>query len=188
MKGFEMRLVYGVGTNDLQCDNEHYGRWRNMLERCYVPNCQQKHPTYVGSSVCPEWKLFSNFNKWAEQFQWEGMHLDKDLLAPEKTGKMYCPEFCVPIPPWLNLLFTDHRAARGQFAQGVYFDKHRQNYQSNLKVNGRLQHLGRFATEQEAAQFYLTAKKLHVQSKYPQIKLLHRGEEIITSIERKYFQ
>jgi hypothetical protein len=182
-----MRLVYGVGTNDLQYDNEHYVRWRNMLHRCYSPKYQQKFPTYVGSSVCEEWKLFSNFSSWCSQFQWEGMQLDKDLLAPEKTGKMYCPELCVPIPGWLNMLFTDSRAARGQYVQGVYFHKRDQKFKAQLRVDGDRQFLGYFTTEYEAAQAYLTAKKLHVQSKYIQIRLLHRGEEIIKSIESKYF-
>jgi hypothetical protein len=182
-----MRLVQGVGINDLRRDSEHYVRWKNMLKRCYCSKFQHRQPTYVGSSVCEEWLTFSNFSHWCDQFQWEGMQLDKDLLAPEKTGKLYCPEFCIPIPQWLNSLFTDCRAARGQYAQGVYFDKQHQKFKVDFRVDSVNKHLGRFTTEQEAAQVYLTAKKLHVQSKYPQIRLLHRGEEIIQAIERKYF-
>jgi hypothetical protein len=182
-----MRLVCSVGTNDLGHRNEHYDRWNHMLQRCYNSKFQQNCPTYVGSSVCQEWLTLSNFSIWCGQFQWQGMQLDKDLLAPEKTGKLYCPEFCVPVPHWLNSLFIDSRAARGQYAQGVCFEKSKQKFRSQLRVDGKSQFLGYFDTEREAALTYQIWKQTHVRMKFPQIRLLPRGEEIVQAIRRKYF-
>jgi hypothetical protein len=178
--------VYGVGINDLGRRNHHYPRWCGMLRRSYDTKFQQTNPTYVGSSVCPEWLTLSCFSIWCDQFQWEGMQLDKDLLAPETTGKLYCPEVCIPVPQWLNLLFNDHRSDRGEYATGVHFHKQRQKFQARLGVDGSRQNLGLFLTEDEAFQAYNTAKADYVRSKYPQIASLHRGGEIILAIERKY--
>jgi hypothetical protein len=45
--------------------------------------------------------------------------------------------------------------------KGYYFNKSRQKWQAQIKKNGKVKHLGRFNTEEEARQAYLEAKKIY---------------------------
>lgn len=108
-------LVYGKGTNDagynIKVDTwregikttewrcPYYNRWVNMLKRCYSSHSLLKHPTYKDCTVCEEWLTFSNFKRWMEKQDWEGMQLDKDILG---SGKFYCPDICVFVPRYIN--------------------------------------------------------------------------------------
>lgn len=64
-------------------------KWSDMLVRCYSPKRLEYRQSYAGCYVCDEWLTFSNFKSWMEKQDWEGKHLDKDLL---QTGsKVYSP-------------------------------------------------------------------------------------------------
>ena len=71
----------------------YYMKWHGMLQRChsvaYIK--KKKNPTYKDCWACDEWLLFSNFKAWMRAQEWEGKHIDKDLLI---TGnkKKYSPE------------------------------------------------------------------------------------------------
>jgi len=93
-----------------------------------------------------------------EQQNWEGNQLDKDFLATESPGKLYSPETCCFVPSWLNSLFTDSAAKRGEWPQGVYWHKHGQRFGVKLRVDGRQKHLGYFSTPHEAFNAYVQAK------------------------------
>ena len=74
------KLVYGVGVNDSAQATKtmirvggvqkqiwrcpYYGKWVNMLQRCYSELYHDKFPTYKDCTVCEEWKYFSKFKKW----------------------------------------------------------------------------------------------------------------------------
>ena len=68
------KLVCGVGVNDTDTPTQtcsYYGRWKNMLKRCYDKRYMSKHPTYKDCSVCDDWLIYSNFKAWLisqEQF------------------------------------------------------------------------------------------------------------------------
>lgn len=108
-------LVHGVGVNDshyntlIKKNNKiiwrcpFYSKWQGMLKRCYSPNYHKTRPTYIGCSVCPEWRYFSKFRLWMENQKWEGMELDKDLLV--KDNQVYSPNTCCFIPQAINSLF-----------------------------------------------------------------------------------
>lgn len=122
------KLVCGVGINDAdyvvaltangkQVRCPFYSAWKSMLERCYSVILRARRPTYIGCSVVPEWHSFMVFKRWMEQQDWQGKHLDKDLLI--EGNKVYGPETCVFVGAKLNNFTIDRGAARGQWPLGV---------------------------------------------------------------------
>lgn len=92
----------------------YYSTWRRMLRRCYSG---LDHPAYDGCSVVDSWLSAFNFRRWMESREWEGLHLDKDILSP--GNKMYSPETCAFVPQEINKLLLDRRSCRGDFPLGV---------------------------------------------------------------------
>lgn len=160
-----MKLICGVGVNDADynvysiVDGKkqkcpYYARWTDMMKRCYSEKYQKDAPTYTGCAVNPEWLKFSNFSRWMEQQNWEGMQLDKDILL--QGNKMYSPETCVFVTRETNLFLRDSEKARGDFPIGVTF--HKGKFQSGIRKGGKSIYLGFFATPEEAHQAYRLAK------------------------------
>ncbi len=135
--GRKRGVVYGVGINDAEynvtlhddVDGKrkivwtcpYYRRWVNMIVRCYSYKCHERQPTYMGCSVCEDWLTFSNFKCWMESQDWEGKHLDKDLLI--SGNKEYGPDVCVFVTPVENTFTLDSGSIRGEYPIGVYFNK-----------------------------------------------------------------
>ena len=179
MKTKTEKLVYGVGTNNADyavqrketfgCVDEkkkqnkvwvckYYQTWVNMLRRCYSAKYQERQPTYVGCSVSEEWRTFSVFKDWMEKQDFEGKHLDKDLLI--EGNKIYSQDTCVFITGALNNFTTDSRASRGEFLLGVSWHKGTNKFQSSCSnpITQKREHLGRFDSEQEAHNAWLKRK------------------------------
>lgn len=167
------KLLYGNGFNS---GGRHktqvrfkttlaYQAWRDMLRRCYSAKFQEGNSTYVGCVVTEEWHDFQNFANWfySNDFWSKGYQLDKDILFP--GNKTYNHKTCCFVPQQLNILLLDSAAARGQYPQGVCFDKSRCKFQAQLKINGRSKYLGRFNTPDEAYQAYKSAKEVYVKEK-----------------------
>lgn len=152
--------IYGVGINDVKeltqksiSENgkrkviwtcPFYDRWRKMLQRCYSKKSLSRRRTYEGCSVSEEWLKFSAFKDWMKLQDWQGNHLDKDILVP--GNKKYGSEFCVMVSPNLNKFLTDRASKRGEFPIGVSFHKATGKYQSNCNdpFTGRQIYLGLF--------------------------------------------
>lgn len=68
-----------------------YAIWNAMIGRCYNKK-SKAYKTYgaKGVTVCEEWKLFSNFERWYNENYIEGYHIDKDFGG----GMLYSPETC----------------------------------------------------------------------------------------------
>ena len=104
-----MSKVYGHGITDvgtmISTGNRHpaYNFWKNMLERCYSKRLQKKYPTYMGCSVCEEWLVFSQFEKWFDEHYIVGYQVDKDIFSDVKE---YSPINCCMIPKRLNVLLA----------------------------------------------------------------------------------
>lgn len=101
-----------------------YEIWNGILKRCYNVKFQEKHPTYIGCSVCPEWHNFQNFAEWLNNQPNYGKNyeLDKDFI---KIGnKIYCPEYCRLIPQELNSIFT----GSGRSLKGVHWCNTKNKY------------------------------------------------------------
>ena len=172
------KLVYGVGINDadyvvqkwetievngsrkrrLVWICHYYLVWRNMLQRCYSSKLQERCPTYKGCSVSEEWLRFSNFKRWMEVQDWEGMQLDKDILF--KGNKVYSKETCVLVTKAVNSFTTDSGASRGEWLLGVYWHKGAGKFQSKCRnpFTKKQEHLGLYINEMDAHQTWLKRK------------------------------
>lgn len=167
-------LIYGVGNNDatyatsiytpegkkIHCP--YFSVWKNMLRRCYSPECHQRQPTYKGCSVVKEWHTFSVFKTWMKSQDWKNKELDKDLLV--YGNKVYGPKTCVFLTRELNALLVLRGNARGDFPLGVSKTSGNRNKQfiAQLRSGGKQKILGYFHTPEEAAETYKTAKLKHI--------------------------
>ena len=179
------KLLYGVGINDSDYttykktlieykDNKqkyntiwvcpYLSCWRSMLQRCYSEVYKKRQPTYKDCYVCDEWLTFSNFKSWMESQDWEGKHLDKDLLVC--NNKVYSPETCVFVPRCINNFMLQSKARRGDYPLGVSYHIHHCKYQARIcsgVAGGKkstLEFLGYFETQEEAHRAWQKAKLL----------------------------
>lgn len=178
------KLVRGVGVNDSLSPVSDYvfwyegGKrkqkclhkcpayvcWENMLARCYDAKVQEKHPTYVGCSVSPEWLTFSKFRAWYFLNYQSGWEVDKDLLRP--GNREYSPENCRFVPKELNMFLTNTRSAKGytKRANGKF-----QVFCSD-PLTKKVRAYGTVSSEDDAAELYRIIKfqnLRHLLDKYP---------------------
>jgi len=166
------RSIYGVGINDADymtgIHSDHpenktgkelfcpfYNTWRGMLRRCYSEKEHKRSPSYKQCSVAPEWHLFSNFKSWMEKQDWNGKHLDKDLIVP--GNKVYGPEFCIFVHQNINALICDSAASRGNLPLGVRLNGGSFTAQVGDGLGGQI-HIGSFKKLNDACYAYLAAK------------------------------
>lgn len=156
------KLIQGVGINDagysttVVKDNKvifkcpYYKRWSDMLKRCYSSNYHESRPTYKDCSVSEEWLTFSNFKVWMEAQDWEGKHLDKDIIS--EGNRVYSCENCVFIHPLINNFTLTSSATRGEYLLGVFKEKGRDSFRVNCcsPFSKKCEKLGSFSTELEA--------------------------------------
>ena len=126
----------------------YYRLWLGMVSRCYNKKNLIKRPHYKGTTVCDDWLVFSNFKLWMEQQDYEGMHLDKDLLQIGVEHKVYSPDTCLFIENSVNSFFT--RYGNKSFITGANWDKTYSKYKAKGFYNGKDYHLGRYETQEEA--------------------------------------
>lgn len=112
-----MSLVCGIGINDSDYKVIHhkggervfkcpfYARWSHMLNRCYGGKYHTARPSYEGCSVDPTWLTFSAFRSWMVGENWQGKHLDKDILV--LGNKIYGPNYCVFVDSRVNSFILD---------------------------------------------------------------------------------
>lgn len=124
-----------------------YAAWEGVIRRSCASEFKQKYPTYKDVAVCPEWLLFSNFRNWWIKNNVRGWQLDKDIL--HKGNLAYCPDSCIYVPRYINLLLTDRAVSRGDYPLGVGKDRGFIRAQVG-SINNRTQYLGRFNTPELA--------------------------------------
>lgn len=177
-----MKLVFGIGHNDTKGESttKFYKTWASMLERCYSSDYHKRQPTYVGCSVCEDWLTFSKFKAWMETQDWEGKHLDKDIIFP--GNKVYSPKTCVFVSQELNKFLNEKDKARGQYPIGVSFYKINGKFLSQCNVNGRRVNLGYF-DDSEAAHKAWLSKKVELAGI---LAMQQKDERIVKAIIEKY--
>ena len=175
IKSLEARMkpsVYGVGY--LGCNLELkasyngkkcpiYYAWVRMFERCYSKKFHRINPTYVGCTVSEEFKDYSKWREWYDNYQYkhDGWHLDKDLLI--KGNKVYSESTCVFIPREINQVLVKRTASRGKYLIGVTWSKTKKAFVAMVRKNkGKQEFLGYFKTEIEAHLAYKQAKESYL--------------------------
>lgn len=173
------RIVKGVGINDAdyrvnewfnldKVDGKQkqkliwrcpfYKTWMSMLNRCYGEKSLKKNPTYKDCSVSEDSLRFSNFKKWMETQDWEGKHLDKDILF--KGNKVYSETTCIFVTRRINNFVEERGGGRGLYPIGVSFNKSSQKYEAYCqKANGGRKFLGLFDCPNVAHNEWLVFKR-----------------------------
>lgn len=166
------KLVQGWGINDADyvVDTKlpngrrsrclYYIAWREMIRRVFDPKLHARCPTYIGTSVCDEWKYFMNFRSWMMAQDWRDKQLDKDIIVP--GNKHYSPETCAFVDGSLNCLLLDCAASRGKYPVGVSYYKIKKKYLATMSMNGKTRNLGYFDTPEEASLAYRKEKSRYV--------------------------
>lgn len=157
-------ISYGVGyigdgphqTREGKKRTIEYMHWRSMLDRCYGATTTE---LYKECSVCEDWLNFQNFAQWYKDYAYikECWHLDKDILI--KGNKVYRPEACTFVSSHVNVVVTT-KPKRDLPAGVAEQDGFFRAYISNSR--GRMKHLGRYSTMEQANSAYLEAKKLQI--------------------------
>lgn len=154
----------------------YYDKWRGILKRCYDEAELKKRPKYRGCYICGEWVYFSNFKAWMEKQDWEGKHLDKDLLIYD--NKEYGPNTCLFVDPRVNTLLNPATRVN-KLPVGVSFNKKMRKYTAQIQdINSRVLYLGQFDDPIEASKVYYE-KKIEI------ARLLckeSKDERVITSL------
>lgn len=136
----------------------YYERWKSILTRCYSTKYQKNQPTYKSCTICDEWRYFSKFKTWMETQDWEGKHLDKDLLF--KCNKLYAPEFCIFITKDLNNFLTEEKSNKGKYPIGVNWSSVKKKFVCQISINGVKTHLGYFDDPDEAHLCWKNSKRV----------------------------
>lgn len=162
---FSSRIVGGNGRSVA------YSTWSGMIRRCYCPKSLVKYPTYVGCSVDESWLNYQNFAKWytSQKSYGLGFDLDKDLTVP--SNKVYSPEFCSLIPHEVNTVLISCSSSRGMWPRGVGHDKRDGTFNAQITRQCVSEHLGTFATQEQAFVAYKIAKESYVK----EVAARHRG-------------
>jgi len=170
--GFKRSLVFGVGINDLngkvRVDGKkirEYSLWIGMLQRCFSEKCKQKYPTYQGVTCSKDWLSMTKFIEDVSQMRGYGLSgwaLDKDILV--KGNKLYSKDTCCFVPAEVNQLLVKSDRIRGEYPVGVCFHKASGKFRAQLKINGRLKHIGLFANPEEAFFAYKAAKEARIKT------------------------
>lgn len=194
------KLVYGVGINDISestCVNgddlPYVIRWRSMLSRCYSSNRHTIQHTYIGCSVCEEWKLLSNFKAWYDENYRDGFALDKDILF--EGNKVYGPETCRFVPRYINNLVKDHSKSGRTLPVGVSEAKpNKSKCKVNLTFQARCEngvgsHLTKTFKTIEAAQEWYRVTKTRVVKEQAQRAFLEnaiKSDVYLALVRRKF--
>lgn len=154
------KYVYGVGINDSEYPvnkGKAYKLWVDMLARCFSVEFKLKRPTYIECTCCNDWLYYSNFKKWFDaQLYKDGYHLDKDIIVPR--NKVYSPDTCALVPPYINSLLVYKSKKSGDLMRGVSKEKESSIFRASCCINKRNRHLGSFKDELEAHEAYKKAK------------------------------
>lgn len=173
-KSLEVRMkptVYGVGYlgSNLELKSTYdgkdcpiYQRWRMMIRRCYSEKFHQRCPTYIGCYVSDDFKDYSKWREWYDNYQYkhDGWQLDKDLII--KGNKVYSAITCVFLPREINTVLLKRDKTRGEYLIGVCYNKRNENFEVAMSKYGKTVNLGYYDNEYDAYLAYKEAKESYL--------------------------
>jgi len=125
--------------------------WVNMLRRVF----RRSDASYIDASICEEWLKFSNFSAWMKSQDWQGKHLDKDVLLPGNSR--YAPELCAFVDRQVNNALT-HTKSTSSIAPGIDYARDGKSYQVRVSDCGKRKQVGTFKKLDDAKSAYAHAK------------------------------
>ena len=134
--------------------NKYYLKWAAMIQRCYDTKHQIDCPTYIGVTICDDWRFYSKFKIWMESTDWQGKELDKDILVI--GNKIYSPDTCCFVSKSLNNFFKPRMSNAGSLPQGV--SKNKKRFSAKVRIDKKEFYFGTFDTIQQAEDAYLLGK------------------------------
>lgn len=163
-----MGLICGFGINDADYVTQpsingkcvarpEYRAWKGMIVRSYSSKNNAAQPTYIGVTVCDEWRSFMAFRGWWLDNHVDGWHLDKDILTDKRV---YSPDTCIYVPSWLNGFIIDCGASRGEWPIGVRFHNRARKFDARCRnpMTGKSEFLGYFSDPASANNAWLVRK------------------------------
>jgi hypothetical protein len=89
-----------------------------------------------------------------EKQDWQGKHLDKDIL--KNGNRVYCKEFCAFVTPKTNIFFSSKKDC-----DGVSLIRSTGRYRARCQnpITGERIHIGVFADESDAVDAYSKVKR-----------------------------
>lgn len=187
--------IFGFGINDAtymtqpkidgsQVTCPAYKSWKDMIRRCYDDKFHIKNRTYIGVTVCEEWRSFMAFREWWLENHVDGYELDKDLTI---IGNMvYSPKCCTYVSKLINSIMSDCAASRGNLPIGVSKASRGEKFEARVHdpIKKRLVHLGTYDDSVSAGRSWVAAKIKIVESvmdKIPNDNIYKNMIEIIKS-------
>lgn len=148
----------GEGIYNSKNSVDAYSVWQNMLKRCYSDVFQDRHPSYVGCTVCEEWHNFQNFAEWYYNHESYGLgyDLDKDLLV--RGNKVYSPDTCCMLPEEINVFITKKGSDKNGLPTGVK-PQGVNTFRADFGRFGRSNYIGAFDNVEEALAAYKKVKR-----------------------------
>lgn len=171
------KMIFGIGINDADYKVNYkingkqfycplYRKWYDMMWRCYSPQAHKTSPTYTDCTVDKRWHKFSAFREWMIKQDWQGKHLDKDIILP--GNKIYSSETCCFVTSKVNAILGDCAKARGKYPLGVTLK--RKKYNAKLRIDSKRTDIGVFETPESAHQAYCKEKEKYIRNTANEIK------------------
>lgn len=154
---------FGLGEAETHPNHKVcYGKWYEMLQRCYDLEYHQKQPTYINCSADENWHNYQNFSKWFHTVYnnevMKGWQLDKDLF--KKGNKYYSSKTCYLLPAHLNNMLSVKEKVSGKYPTGVVKDCAK--YHASIHMNGKRERSSLCDTIEEASNLYVKMKEAEI--------------------------
>lgn len=178
--------IYDGDVGGAYNSNVIYKFWASMIERCYSKKMLINNPSYIGTTVCEEWKYYSNFESWASEKYIYGYQLDKDIIL--SNSKIYSPDTCSFVPAIINSCILDKKTntkypigvSKITSANGYIRPK---SFKSSISLYGKPTYLKAFETVEEAHLCWQKAKVSYINEIIEKYNFL--DDKILNGLQRR---
>lgn len=183
-------MIYNFGINDVpgdaeptSIDHKAYSMWRGMIRRCYHGHDNIRNITYSSTTVCDDWKYYSNFKKWFLNNYKDGFQLDKDIIGG--LSNEYSPDTCAFVPSIINSCIIDGNRGISTTPLGVSYVSKSDKYRPALSKFGKsVKNFGFTETPMESHHIWQKEKANYL----GELIKLHSNDltlEVISGLQRR---